>query len=523
MNRYDLKQNIVFYFLPLVVFSALAQWAFFQSQQSVNPDNAYLTHAAMRLLSGERMSQGFYDVNPPLSFLVYLPAAFLIHIGIPLYYAIFGYSCVLVTLSSLALFFILKSVSTFSSAEKRVTLCLFLLAATIATMNFFGERDHYIALAITPLFFLQLAITNKDNVPSFLKWSILVIAGIFIFLKPHYGLIPAIMFLHRAVKQKRFSVIVDCDFIALIIAALMHVGILCVFFPDFINIILPDAVAMYAVLPESFVNKAAFEYGFSLCLMILISCLFFNKPYRNAIACFIISTACLAIFYMMQKGFLYQLIPFMVFFSIGLGLLLNKILSEFIFKRLSPDFAILVVFLFFIAGYYAALSPKHAFLTHEQYKNNLLTKMITECGGKNCSFFMFNDRIDMIHELSVYSGQPLASRFPTFFFLPFILDANPSSLPADIRPAFVGKYTNMVADDFEKYKPAILLIGRFALEENKEYFDFPVYFKEKNGRFNDIFSHYIHTGTTEIDQNAYTGGIFISTKKVVFDIYKRKD
>lgn len=514
--------------LFIIVLATLLCWAYFQSQQSINPDNAYLTNAAIRMLNGENMSAGYYDVNPPLSFLIYLPPAIAVkYFSAPIYYAVFFYGLFAVLLTLSGLYYILKQSRIYSETEKLNFFSIFSIISTLSTMNFFAERDLLIALALVPLFILQQSITNKDPISKKIKYSILSLAPIFILLKPHYLIIPTLLILHRAIKNKDYNIFKSPDFISLVLTCLAYGIILLIFFNDFITIIFPDIITMYAMQTEALVIKAAFEYGFSIFLMILISCLLFDNPYHKGISLLLVSGVCLSIYTLMNKGFLYQLIPFFTFFSLATGLILQKVISEILGKiintQVTENITVFLIYGLFLAGIIFGLSPKIPFLTHQEYKNEPVTRLIQDkCPEENCTFFMFNDRIDIMHELSVYSEKKLASRFPTFFFLPFIIPSNPSALPEPDRKKTSNKYTNMIADDFEKHSPKILLIGQFHLDSEETTFDFMSFLTRENPRFTQIFHNYKEEGTITIDQSKYTGKIFLTTKKIEYKIYIRK-
>lgn len=505
----------------LVALLFVLLWFAMQSQQSINPDNAYLTHAAMKFLSGERMSEAYYDVNPPLSFLIYLPVAIAsIYGGIPVYYGVFIYSCILVSLGFSLLRGVLAQGTLFAADEQKLISYIYLFASTIATMNFFGERDLFIALALVPLFLLQISMTRHDPISPRVKWGILIFASLFIFLKPHYGLLPACAFLHRMMVQKRITIFKDHDFLILAAASIFHASIIFLLFRDYVDVILPDIIYMYVTRSESIVNQAVFEYGAAIIMVGILCMLCFNKPYFQALAFLGASALCLLVYYIMNKGFLYQLIPFTVFFSCALALVLYRILSTQALVKQPSALSLLLVTIFMGAGFYVLLSPPIPFPTHQEYQDDAVTNIIKNCDAP-CSFFMFNDRIDITHELATYSAQPLASRFPTFFFLPFLIESN-NFVDEETRTRLSQKYSDMVAQDFKKFRPDTLLIGRFKLEQDNDYFDFIGFFKEANPEFDSIFDAYTLTDTIEINQSAYTGGLFLTTKSVLFDVYKRK-
>ncbi|MBI3442113.1 MAG: hypothetical protein HY052_09995, partial [Proteobacteria bacterium] len=71
----------------VVFFLCALPWLFFHIQSAVHGDVAFLSMAAQRVLAGQRMVDAYFDNNPPMSYLIYIPAALLSKLGIPLWYS----------------------------------------------------------------------------------------------------------------------------------------------------------------------------------------------------------------------------------------------------------------------------------------------------------------------------------------------------------------------------------------------------------------------------------------------------
>ena len=81
------------YWIWLAAALLFLPWAYVQSQISINGDAVWLTHAAQEFLRGQRMTDAYFDNNPPMSYLAYIPAAGLVAGGVPLWAApvVFGF------------------------------------------------------------------------------------------------------------------------------------------------------------------------------------------------------------------------------------------------------------------------------------------------------------------------------------------------------------------------------------------------------------------------------------------------
>lgn len=520
-----MRQNPEAVWITFITYAALAGclfvWFIHQSQNAINPDNAFLTNAAMQLLGSIRMNEGYYDTNPPMSFLLYIPPALaVLWTGVPIYYAIFGYGCALLALSAFALNMLLRETELYTPPQRQIVLCIYLLCNTIAVNTAFAERDHFIAMALLPLMYLLQATTLKKTVPLNLKWGVLVFGGLALLIKPHYGLFPALVFGHRMITQKRLSVVLDTDFVILAVCTALYITLVLTAFPDFVSIILPDVTRMYALSLDNFAFVTTIQYGLSILLVMLFVQLAFTNERLKIQILLGYALLCLLIFALQGKGYFYQLIPFMMFFSIGLSLVFFKTLTDCcpsVLKDRKYPISIVLICVFFVHNYYTLLQPKIPFLTHTTYQKTELAQIIGQCEG-DCSFFMFNDRIDMMHELAVYTGQPLATRFPTMFFLPFLMPEN-SVFDETEKQKLAQKYTDMLASDFKKFRPQTLIIGRFPLPDGKP-FDFLAFLSARNTELRKFFTKYTKEESIVIDQRTYTGGILLTAGNVVYDVYR---
>ena len=147
--------------------------------------------------------------------------------------------------------------------------------------------------------------------------------------------------------------------------------------------------------------------------------------------------------------------------------------------------------------------------------------MIASCDGRGgaCPFFIFNDSQGIVQETAYYARQPYASRFPSFWFLPRLLDPSAKNLTDAERQADFHRYAAMVADDFATYRPRLVLIGRFDVWHRP--FDFVRYFG-RDAAFAGAFAHYRPAGQMTLDRRIYTKGTELENEAAMpFDIYVR--
>jgi hypothetical protein len=219
--------------LIAAVVLSLIPWFIVQLHQSVNADNAWLTIAAMRLLSGDAMSGGFYDPNPPLSVLVQIvPALLTKYAQVPLYYAVFFYSLFLVALSSWAVNKLAAASGVFGRHERHLLMAGYVLCNTLLAGQYLGEREQYILLGLFPFVLAQAGITLNWKLPRRTRLAVLIAGGVAVLIKPYFGLIPAALLAHRMLRQRRAGVVLDADCRALVAATAIYLLIIALVFPD---------------------------------------------------------------------------------------------------------------------------------------------------------------------------------------------------------------------------------------------------------------------------------------------------
>lgn len=515
----------------LLIALCLLPWFALQSQLSLNGDAAWLMTATDRLLSGETMSAAYYEVNPPLSILYHIPPALLGKLlPIPDHYIIFLYFTGLIALSTLAINAILKRWDFIRDEQRFVILAAYLAANTVFTTIALGERDHIVLLGLMPFLLVQLSMTWGYTLPRKLLWACITFGVLAVLIKPHFGLLPTLLLVHRMKVQKRFfSIIKDRDFLTLAVGTLTYIAFVWLFFRDFITVILPDALDLYisnkdyqSALPELLMHT----YLFLTFLGIEV----FFTPLKDRSKKFLILLYAAALFglvpYAVQmKGFYYQLIPAMAFFFCAFALSLQSYAKTYLstFKYLGPALVIIIFALAYTNRPLLLTYPKH-----NDYKNLPLSKQIAQCDAP-CPYFIFHSSIEIVHPTAFYDDQHNASRFPTFWFLPELAKAQYSlanGLPANLTQEQIydyrDKYGGMVAEDLEHYNPKMLLIGQYRLTPDESDFDFPAFF-EINDAFRQAWAQYEKIDRITFNRKPYFASTALEQDHpLTYNIYMKK-
>ncbi len=534
MEQNNRQYNYTYYTMALLLISLLP-WLNNYISQVINVDIAFLTLSAERLLDGYSMSEAYYDTNLPLSIIIYIPVILISQITtITLYHAVSMYILSLLALATVATHFLLSKIPELSTEQKLLILATFLVINTVATGYDFGQKDHILGMFLFPFTLLQILITKQIKINTTVKWSVLLAGSLMILLKPHYGLIPAAIFLHRAYIQKRITIFKDKDFLCLSSMAIIYIIVIYIFFFDFVSIILPDIIRFYAsdISQDVLINGLTVACFSIICA--IISTFIFKNITKLIGALFIISLICIIPFILQGKGWIYHLLPAMIFFTCAFSVIFERIIHATLIDLKSDkirkyvSFAITFISLLFLAIYGSITN--HNSHTHSKFKNLEFTKMIEECADINngkCPFLILNDMINMPHEISIYTRQSHASRFPYMWFAPNLIYAQdrinkgekPSLTQQEIDD-FTKKYTDMIAQDFDKYDPEIILVAYFPITDQKNItFNYRDYLIDKNQKFGNIWDNYNFVRKISIDRKGYMAKKLPNEALLQYDIY----
>ena len=508
---------------------SLIPWFFIQLHQAINTDLAFLTQSALRMLAGEAMSQAYYDTNPPLSIIVYVPAALIMkYFGISVYYATYYYSLILLALGIVMMHWSLKTLPSLSIFRHHLILSVFVISNTLTAQAFFGEKDQYIVLFLAPFLLVQLSFTLQTNskIPTWQRNIILFLGAFFIMLKPHYYILPAAILAHRIWLKKYISCLKQADTFILCLMTILYMVIIAVFFPDFLTVILPDILSYYIgrVDPASSIITML---GAFIGLYLIAQTWSLSKENRTLPLFFFILYLCsLAIVTIQGKGYYYHYLPAIVFLSLGLSLFFYTAFMQFSLVKIHKEhknlIALFVIPLIFVSTYYPYLTWPKVTLTHEEYKNMPLTQIVNECRLSD-SFFMFNDSNEIVHQIAAYSGKIHASRFPVLWHIPVLLNNPHNQLSQDEIDQKAHILGNAIAEDFEKYHPCILILGQFPKAKGKDVFDFIDYFSQHSLKFKKMIQNYSYEKTIEINQIDYFPNTSIAKLMAEYNIYYLRD
>lgn len=513
MLHFRLTQNSYYW---IAVFCALlpALWAIFA--YTLNHDIAWLAQSALRLIQGGSYFNDIYETNPPLSVLIYLPPALLWRLtGLPLDSASALYTLGLAFLSATAILAILRRLPNIDAELARYITVTWLIALIVLPVIDFGERDHLVLMGLGPLLALQLSDLQKNILPTPLRRAALTAGTLAILLKPPYIILPAAFWFYNYLRHRRPRALLNDPVLRCIGGGVMlYILVTALFFTSYFTHILPDVLTLYLPMRSGEVWLKTAFYGF---LMLASGTFAFFAPVDPARRRLILllhgaGLLCLLPYLLLGKDFWYQLLPALTFFFCGFCALFEALCHRFI---PAARLRLVLPTLLSLALAYALTPPDFNYPGRQAFNDLDLTKIIKRC-EYDCSFFMFNNNMGIMHSTAAYTGQVHASRFPALWFLP-ALQAKGWPEPK------TSYYRHLIAEDFARYQPDTVLLGRFRIPDRKgEKFDFVSFFS-KDDLFAQEWKNYQPLGRVDINRRAYhTGTALDHDDRVTYDIYVRK-
>lgn len=506
MADYKRSDAAVWTFLALF----MAPWLWVAAHLAVNSDVAWLIRATQHVAAGDRMVETFYDNNPPLCYLIYLPILWIAKVGIPIWYASISYTA-LILMAGLALTAkLLRSVPGLSRLGYWLIVIGYLSATTFPMQFELGQKDHLIAIALVPFVLAQYIITRDLPIARPPLVAALLFGVPFLLIKPHYGLLPACIFIHRWTIKR--SVPLNIDFLMLLAGVMLYGLIIWTRFPDFVTIILPQTGILYAhgYNPQVW---GAFSGLALLGTCILILAVSIDQPHSDRpLAIFLAAMAILASIpvLLQMKGFTYHMAP-------TLALLIPASLLTVASLLNAPAFLVRQIYMvvpIILGIFYFVFPLPLSYPTHRIYQSSALANYIVghSHGG---SIEVVNDSTSPFISLMLYTGVPDASRFFSAWYLLFLSNHD---LKPESRQELLSRFSSYVAEDIARNKPVFIALPHDAPPALQLQSVF-------NGQsaFDNQWSHYrLKDHFTLSNAEYYAGSAYADRPPIKYDIWYRQ-
>lgn len=506
-EKEDNRQNLIFIIGLALIF---LPWIWMQSMVRVTADAAWLMSAAEHILNGQTLTQYYFDTNPPLCFIIFIPAVLLDKIGFETWQAIHIYTVILSVLSWCLSAYFLKQWPIPKSYQQII---LFFYAIGMFCLPFleYGQKDHLIAIILLPFLLAQLSITYKFGGSKAIILLTLILFAPFILTKPHYGLLPTAVILHRLYERKSLRIIFDADFVILAIGTITYVGATIIFFPDFVKEVLPLSLPLYVnQLGNPDIHKFSMSMMFlAICFTGICACAE-KQGSERTLAVFLGVFAALSVipYWVQWKGFSLHLIPYNIMAAISLGAVLALFQGAFIQKH----FRLLLLGMVIISSACLYMIWKNKDdIVHDYYRKHELAEILKPTGNEQ-SFYIESNSTTTVLQLAEYLKLEFASRFVANWFTFNLIE-----LPKEERLEYWQLLGDYLAQDIERYKPETLLY----IETENYYAILNVF--EEHENFQNALGNY------ELDGHYKTDELFMNVAEddseplTNYAIYRRKN
>lgn len=433
-------------------------WSALYLRIYLNADFAWLFIVAERFWDGGTYSADFRETNPPLSFLIYLPAVWL--------YRIFSwsphFSIYLTTLTYLSAAAVcsyrLVAHLGLSSRERMAFTVAMVFSATWLMGASFGQRDHIIFIWLVPALLTQLLLIKEVKLPRTFKIAASSMGALAIALKPPYLVLPAAFYLYRfAIKREGFALMKGTDFWTYPVIGAGYLLFIALVFPDFFPLLQQEIIPLYITDADYAADTGRdLSLVFLFLLFPVLAAIFriiakedINPDSRPLIDWAIfISLLSLLPYYVQGKGFYYHMMPI-----IGFGGLACFLMIFYLFRQKLDFYAALLVTL--VIGMATCLPFSYGmagpFASHDDFRDIPLHEKIEQyAGGDSYVFFS----AAMLSNLGIpyYIDTEWGSRFPFFWQLAALIDSKETEAPE------IPYYISLIAEDLERYTPNLVII-----------------------------------------------------------------
>lgn len=432
-----------------------------------NHDVSWFLVAADRVIAGGRYAEDFYEVNPPLAILLYAPGALLAGVVNSDLYSAFLITCYIVVLASiLASNRILRHVF-----PERPELVGFLTVVSTGLLLLlphydFGQREHLVAVLITPFLFASAAEDVGRPMPSrFFFIVVCAAAAIGVFVKFFLVLLPCVIFLLRLARERSLRVLVGADVLTFLFLGLGYIALVLVFFPGWIEVT-RSTVAFYGAYNKGW--SAVLPKGLGLVALAVVL-LGANRFLGLASAAEVMSrnfglaamNAALG-YVVQQKGWSYHFLPALTALIMAMTVSFAALLAGTQpggSTRGRPRGWLAVGLMASVVLAFAARDVWRADTLRSSYTRGITQALRGRMPGE--PLFVFSSSLPPAFPLVAIEQRPWASRFPCLWLLPGIVrrsaDAAGGGSANDLAAArrFV---TGSVVADFRRFRPGVVLV-----------------------------------------------------------------
>ncbi len=210
----------------------------------LNADLGWLLTLNEKILDGGRLGVDIFELNPPLSVFMYMPAAWLGRItGIAPEWIVIAMVLVEIA-AALAVIDRAGASAGLDVWERRLWLLSFAVLFAILPGAVFGQREHIAVVALTP-FVAITALRWRGLDPGRVAILAGAGAGLAMGIKPFFALAAGLPILCIAVRRRSFQPLFTCEVWAAALVAIGYGAVIVLVFPAYLSLYAPMVAEAY--------------------------------------------------------------------------------------------------------------------------------------------------------------------------------------------------------------------------------------------------------------------------------------
>ncbi|MGX1321141.1 hypothetical protein AB7M17_004594 [Bradyrhizobium sp. USDA 377] len=213
----------------------------------LNADLGCLLTEGEKVLDGGKLGVDVFELNPPLSVYLYMPATMLARItGIAPEIIVI----ILVMIEIVGALLVIDGAAAtakFGAEERRISTCLLAFLLAIFPSAVFGQREHIAVIALTP-FVAVTAIRWRGLAPGPVAVLAGLGAGLAMSLKPHLALVAGLPIVLGAFRQRSLRPLFTAEACAAAAVVIGYGAVLVIVFPAYLFTYAPMVTAAYLPL-----------------------------------------------------------------------------------------------------------------------------------------------------------------------------------------------------------------------------------------------------------------------------------
>ena len=313
-NNYIFKYKFAFIFFIMLFISIFERFIF-----SMQPDTSFFISYLEGSLNGMVIGKDILDVNPPTSFVMFLPGIYIgKYLNIKSEFGIY-FTTYMIFFASIYLFRYIDKVSELlRDKDRKFFYLIYTFIFIVYYQDIFAQREQYAIMLLMPFLALQASyLDGKHNISISVKSVAGILAGFSCVMKPHFIFPLLILLFYSMVLTKNIKYVIKFENFIMIFTSILYIALCFYFYIEFLYYV-KDSIGIYYALdymPLQFILRARHSISYIVLLLIIIFIQHKHpkmKEYKILNVFLITSIGFYGVYLLQWKGFPYHIYPALV-------------------------------------------------------------------------------------------------------------------------------------------------------------------------------------------------------------------